>query len=130
MCFKYEVWEMTWNMWYRLNWYIDVALACKVNEMDVIEMAMVLVWDETLYSWNWWMRWYGTTWNTNENLVTNIDPRFECMIIVTWLYEYIWYESVRNSLEFLGETSGSCFSGRDVIPWPLLVSVHGGAPSI
>ena len=76
------------------------------------------------------MRWYGTTWNTNENLVTNIDPRFECMIIVTWLYEYIWYESVRNSLEFLGETSGSCFSGRDVIPWPLLVSVHGGAPSI
>ena len=25
---------------------------------------------------------------------------------------------------------GSCFSGRDVIPWPLLVGVHGGAPSI
>jgi len=36
------------------------------------------------------------------------------MITMTWLYEYIWYESVRNSLEFLGETSGSCFSGRDV----------------
>jgi len=26
-----------------------------VNEMDVVEMAVVLVWDETLYSWNWWM---------------------------------------------------------------------------
>jgi len=23
--------------------YIDVVLACKVNEMDVVEMAMVLV---------------------------------------------------------------------------------------
>jgi len=23
--------------------------------------------------------------------------------------------------------SGSRFSGRDVIPWPLLVGVHGGA---
>jgi len=33
-------------------------------------------------------------------------------------------------LESLGEISGSCFSGRDVIPWPLLVGVHGGAPSI
>jgi len=76
------------------------------------------------------MRWYGTTWNTNGNLVTDVDPRFECMITITWLYEYIWYESLRNSLEFLGETSGSCFSGRDVIPWPLLVGVHGGAPFI
>jgi len=38
--------------------------------------------------------------------------------------------SVRNSLKALGEISGSCFSGRDVIPWPLLVGVHGGAPSI
>jgi len=76
------------------------------------------------------MRWYGTIWNTNENLATDVDPRFEWMITVTWLYEYIWYKSVCNSLEFLGETSGSCFSGRDVIPWPLLVGVHGGAPSI
>jgi len=38
--------------------------------------------------------------------------------------------SVCNSLKSLGEISGSCFSGRDVIPWPLLVGVHGGAPSI
>ena len=38
--------------------------------------------------------------------------------------------SVRNPLESLGETRGSCFSGRDVIPCPLLVGVHGGAPSI
>jgi len=44
-----------------------------------------------------------------------------CMFVV-WL--------VRNSLKSLGGTSGSCFSGRDVIPWPLLVGVHGGVPSI
>jgi len=25
---------------------------------------------------------------------------------------------------------GLRFSGRDIIPWPLLVGVHGGAPSI
>ncbi|QCE14879.1 hypothetical protein DEO72_LG11g1885 [Vigna unguiculata] len=38
--------------------------------------------------------------------------------------------TVCNSLESLGETSGLRFSGRDVIPWPLLVGVHGGAPSV
>jgi len=26
--------------------------------------------------------------------------------------------------------SGSRFSGQDVIPWPMLVGVHGGAPSV
>ena len=38
--------------------------------------------------------------------------------------------SVRNHLESLGETSWFCFSGRNIIPWPLLVGVHGGASSI
>jgi len=38
--------------------------------------------------------------------------------------------SVRNSLKSLGRFSGSYFSGRDVIPWPMLVGVYGGAPSI
>jgi len=38
--------------------------------------------------------------------------------------------SVRNSLKSLGGVSGSHFSGLDIIPWPLLVGVHGGAPSI
>jgi len=38
--------------------------------------------------------------------------------------------SVHKSLRSLGEISGSCFSGRDVISWSLLVGVHGGAPSI
>jgi len=37
---------------------------------------------------------------------------------------------VCNSLKSLCEIPGSCFSGRDVIPWPLLVGVHGGAPTI
>jgi len=31
--------------------------------------------------------------------------------------------SVCNSLKSLGGVSGSCFSGRDVIPWPLLLGV-------
>jgi len=58
--------------------------------------------------------------------------RFLCIISVTsaWLFVYVWYVSVCNSLQSLGGTSGSCFSGQDVIPWPLLVGVHGGAPSI
>ena len=30
-------------MWYGLNGYNDVVLACKVNEMDVVEMTVVLV---------------------------------------------------------------------------------------
>jgi len=38
--------------------------------------------------------------------------------------------SVRNSLKSLSGISRSYFSGRDVIPWPLLVGVHGGAPFI
>jgi len=51
--------------------------------------------------------------------------------IIAWLFVYIiGMESVRNSLKSLGGTLGSCFSGRDVIPWSLLVGVHGGAPSI
>jgi len=37
---------------------------------------------------------------------------------------------VHKSLRSLGGISGSCFNGRDIIPWPLLVGVHGGAPSI
>jgi len=38
--------------------------------------------------------------------------------------------SVRNSLKSLGGVLGLCFNGRDVIPWPLLVRVYDGAPSI
>jgi len=37
---------------------------------------------------------------------------------------------VRNSLKSPGGVLGSRFSGRDVISWPMLVGVHGGAPSI
>jgi len=37
---------------------------------------------------------------------------------------------VRNSLKSLGEIPGSCFSGRDVIPRPLIVGVPGGAPFV
>jgi len=74
------------------------------------------------------MAWFNMEYEWD--VVTNVNTRFKCMIIVIWLHEDIWYVSVRNSLESLGETIGSCFNGRDVIPWPLLVGVHGGAPSI
>ena len=37
---------------------------------------------------------------------------------------------MHNSLKSLGGISGSRFSGQDVIPWPLLVGVCGGAPFI
>jgi len=49
-------------------------------------------------------------------------------------YLFVWNVigmlSVRKSLRYLGGILGSCLSGRDVIPWPLLVGVHGGAPSV
>jgi len=56
--------------------------------------------------------------------------RFISMINITVCLNMYSMWSVRNSLESLCEISGSCFSGWDVIPWPLLVGVHGGAPSI
>jgi len=34
-----------------LNKHVDVILVCKMNEMVGIKMAIVLVWDEILYSW-------------------------------------------------------------------------------
>ena len=71
-----------------------------------------------------------STSNMNEDLVIKVGMRVMCMINLSLLIEYDWSVSVRNSLESLGEISGSCFSGRDIIPWPLLVGVHGGAPSI
>jgi len=61
------------------------------------------------------MRWHGFNMEYEWKVVTNVDVRFECMIIIIWLFECIWYVSVRNSLKSLGEVSGSCFSGRDVI---------------
>jgi len=66
------------------------------------------------------------------------------MISVLLLLNYDWSVSVCNSLESLGENSGvalmwlernsmapgSRLCGWNVTPWPLLVGVHGGAPSI
>ncbi|QCD83245.1 hypothetical protein DEO72_LG2g3588 [Vigna unguiculata] len=43
------------------------------------------------------------------------------------------WDSTRNVNEELvkkGETSRSYFSGRDVIPWPLLVGAYDGVPSL
>jgi len=56
--------------------------------------------------------------------------RFISMINITVCLNMYSMWSVGNSLESLGEISRSCFSGRDVIPWPLLMGVHDGAPSI
>jgi len=51
-------------------------------------------------------------------------------VFISWPFIYVGKWSVRNPLESLGGASGSCFNGRDVIPWPLLVGVYGGAPSV
>ncbi|QCD86972.1 hypothetical protein DEO72_LG3g1503 [Vigna unguiculata] len=39
-------------------------------------------------------------------------------------------EMKKGELSRDGRISGSCFNGQDVIPWSLLVGVHGGVPSI
>ena len=52
------------------------------------------------------------------------------MLIPFLFIEYDWSVSVRNPLKSLGGVLGSRFSVRNVIPWPLLVGFHGGAPSI
>ena len=52
------------------------------------------------------------------------------MISIAWLLNMFGMWPVRNSLKSIGGISGSCFSGRDVIAWPLLKDVHGGALSI
>jgi len=61
-----------------------------------------------------------------------VGRKFLCMmyVCISWLFISVSKWSVRNPLDSLGETSGSYFSGRDVIPWPLLVGVHGGAPFV
>jgi len=53
----------------------------------------------------------GLTWNMKGIGYKGWHNIYTCMRNVTWLFEYVWYESVCNSLEFLGETSRSCFSG-------------------
>ena len=62
----------------------------------------------------------------------DVGMNFLCMVymFISWLIISVGKWSVRNPLESLGGTSGSCFSGRDVIAWPLLVGVYGGAPSV
>jgi len=75
--------------------------------------------------------WYWLTCDTG-GLFMDVGMNLLCMVYVftSWLIIYVGKWSVRNPLESLGEASGSCFSGRDVIPWPLLVGVCGGAPSV
>jgi len=53
----------------------------------------------------------GLTWNIKE-----VDLRCICMInILLGCLNMIGMWSVCNSLKSLGEISGSCFSGQDVI---------------
>jgi len=76
-------------------------------------------------SWYWFDMWY-------MRVVYRCWYEFSIhgVYVISWLIIYVDKWSVRNPLESLGEASGSCFSGRDVIPWPLLVGVHSGAPSV
>jgi len=64
-------------------------------------------------------RWYWLTCDT-WGLFMAIGMNLLCMVYVftSWLIIYVGKWSVRNPLESLGEASGSCFSGQDVIQWP------------
>jgi len=79
-----------------------------------------------------WEEWVGMnfTCDMNEDLVIGIGMKLYAWWILLYCLIMVGLWSVRNSLESIGEILWSCFSGRDVIPWPLLVGVHGGAPSI
>jgi len=75
-------------------------------------------------SWHEFHVWYE--WG----LVIGIGRKFYAWWVFFHYLIMIGLWLVRNSLESLGEISGSCFSGRYVISWPLLVGIHGGALSI
>ena len=122
-CMSKRVYEL-WMMSLDKSWHV-ISMKWLVSKWHGISMR----WNSIFMDWEWWV---GMDWtsNMNEDLVIKVGMRVMCMINLSWLIEYDWSVSVRNSLESLGEISGSCFRGRDVIPWPLLVDVHGGAPSI
>jgi len=75
--------------------------------------------------------WYWLTCDT-WRLFMVVGMNLLCMVYVftSWLIIYVGKWSVHNPLESLGEASRSCFNGRDVVPWPLLVGAYGGAPSV
>jgi len=76
------------------------------------------------------MIWNGFNMEHVWGWIIKVGMRFISMINITVCLNMYSMWSVGNSLESLGEISRSCFSGRDVIPWPLLMGVHDGAPSI
>jgi len=107
----YEIWRGSWIS----NDVLDMVLAwgtilyCGFGK-DELLLTQHGIWMRDGYKrliWNWCVWW----------------------ILRDWLNMYSMW-SIHNSLKSLGEISRSCFSGRDVIPWLLLMGVHGGAPSI
>jgi len=123
ICMSKRVYEL-WMMSLDKSWHV-ISIKWLVSKWHGIGMR----WNSIFMDWEWWVGMDSTS-NMNEDLVIKVGMKVMCMINLSWLIEYNWSMSVRNSLESLGEISGSCFSDRDVIPWPLLVGVHGGAPSI
>ena len=116
----YELWMMSLDK----SWHV-ISMKWLVSKWHGIGMR----WNSILIDWEWWAGMDSTS-NMNKDLVIKVGMRVMCMINLCWLIEYDWSVSVCNSLESLGEISGLCFSSRDVIPWSLLVGVHGGALSI
>jgi len=92
------------------------------------------------------LKWHGIGMRWNSIFVNwqeGVGMNFTCEMNEDWLQRlawnlYVWWVSlyclimiglwsVRKSSKSLGEISGSCFNGWDIIPWPLLVEAHGGA---
>ena len=127
-----------WNEWICLSkrmyelWMVDLNDSWHEMNMKWLLIEVTWYWYETQFLFMVWEGWFGmdSTVDMVEDLVVQVGMRIMCMINITWLIEYDWSVVSAWSHEPLGETSWSCFSGRDVIPWPLLVGVHGGAPSI
>jgi len=122
-----HVWEGVWVMNDELEW----LLACDEHGMVGYKSGMIMRWIEILHTWMEYeeLEWvWPGTWKELAIKVGIIYIHVWEMLLGCLNMFGLW--SARNSLKALGEISGSCFSGRDVISWPLLVGVHGGAPSV
>ena len=75
--------------------------------------------------------WYEFDMGYEWRLVIKFGMRLVCMMNTYFGWRNmicIWLE--RNSMSLWVRPHGGASVGRDVILWPLLVGVHGGASSI
>jgi len=150
------VWWLNGNeyAWLGEGYMCELWVWHKIYMSYTWEAEYMYMWSRSWHEqqWTWWLviQWHGFGMRRNTLLMVGNNELvlIQLMINEGWLRmlvwdSYAWYVypllgclymfdtwSVRNSLKPLGGTSRSCFSGRNIILWPLLVDVHGGAPSI